>query len=143
MFKYFGVYDFFVSSYYMEGYRYDALYYLYSKDKFSDLFAKSFYGYASKYTDYKFFDKRLENNFIVPALIPLLRDYMPKSDSLGLRVKKLIEDDISKMIDQINNLHIPNYESSPEFEFRRKIINASSSYIIELEKIAEQYIIPL
>ncbi len=133
--KYFGVLDTAVSPENMHIYLDHAIKYLYSKDNFSVSFEKTFYEFANKQKDYKFFDHKIENNYVIPLLIPLIKDYK-KTDSLGLRVKKLIESDISKAIEQID-LYTPSYQFSPEFKLRRHIINASSSYIVELENISE------
>lgn len=136
--KYYGVLDSAVSAENMERYLLASLNLLYSKENFKELFSESFYTFAYKYKDYKNFDERLEKKYIIPTFIPLLKKYMPDYNSLGLRVKKLIEDDLLYMIEQID-LYSPNYESSKEFQMRRQIVNASSSYIMALEEIATQY----
>lgn len=136
--KYFGILESSISITSMSQYFEDALRYLYHKDDFGKSFEKSFYKFTRKYKNYKYFDKRLYEEYVIPKLIPLFKKFMPTSASLGLRVKRLIEDDISKMIEQIPALHTSK-ESSSTFMFNRKIINASSEYIVKLEEIAKQY----
>lgn len=135
--KYFGIFDTFVSQQNMDNFFRNALKYLYSKKNFESQFKDIFYKFTKGQKDYKSFVRRLEKDYAISDLIPLLKKYSPTSDSLGLRVKKLIEDDISKVIMQIEEYN-PYSPPTPEFLLRKKLINASSTYITKLEEIAEQ-----
>ena len=131
---YFGILDIFISDENMKIYLRNAIRNLYAKPRFSDLFMKEFLIFTHKHKDYKFFDKRLEQEFIIPSLIPLIRKYVPNSSSLGLRVKQLLETDIVKCINQFE-LQAKNQEHSVEYSMNLKIIHASCDYIVQLEKI--------
>jgi hypothetical protein len=71
----------------------------------------------------------------IPHLSHLLENYLPESDSLGLRVKTLIKQDVIKIIDQLKAMDAGN-TNSRLFEINKQIINASSLYITKLEEIA-------
>lgn len=90
---------------------------------------------SKKYNDFTHIDDRLCKDFL-PGFLSLLDKYKPSSNSLGLRVKTLIETDIIKIIDQLEALASnSDFCSTQEFQLNKEIISASSQYIVELEEI--------
>lgn len=128
--KYFAVPDEMVDKNHMNKYLKIALNHLYNRPNFETKFRKIFLNFTYDKNSYTHIDERLTNEFI-PELIPLLKEYLPTEESLGLRVKAIINSDMLKVIDQLDG----NIKSS-EFKINKKLINASSTYITELEKIA-------
>lgn len=112
----FAVPDDMVSAYNMNIYLKIALKHLYERPNFQNKFQKLFYEYTQKYNDYTNIDKRLMKDFI-PHLSHLLENYLPESDSLGLRVKTLIKQDVIKIIDQLKAMDAGNTNSGsiPKF----------------------------
>lgn len=72
-----------------------------------------------------------KQSFIEKLFVPMLYRFKPDDNSLGLRVKMLIEKDLSlcALLVCIKGL---------ESEYYSKLIHASSEYIIALEKIQEE-----
>lgn len=69
------------------------------------------------------------NDLIEKKFLPLMEKYKPNASSLGLRVKNLIYEDLSYCAALVCNRNIDNSN------YRKQLINASSDYIIRLEKI--------
>ena len=111
-----------------------ALKHLYERPEFRNKFKDIFLDYTKKYDDYTHIDKRLVKDFI-PALSILLNEYLPAPESLGLRVKTLINNDLIKMLEQLHDIGNGNIDNT-NFEINKRIINASSLYITKLEEIA-------
>lgn len=113
-----------------------AIHHLYHKTHFEDSFKDIFLSFTRKYNDYTHIDDRLCKDFL-PLFLSLIEKYKPSSNSLGLRVKTLIETDIVKAIVQIE-AHNSNSDfcATNEYHLNKEIIRASSQYIVELEKIA-------
>lgn len=111
-----------------------ALKHLYERPEFRNKFKDIFLDYTKKYDDYTHIDKRLVKDFI-PALSILLNEYLPAPESLGLRVKTLINNDLIKMLEQLHDIENGNIDNT-NFEINKRIINASSLYITKLEEIA-------
>lgn len=136
--KYFSVYNDTVSPINMFIYRERALNFLFSKKEFSNCFEDSFSKFANDTLTFTKINQSIVSDFIFPVFIPLLKNNLPSSDSLGIRVKNLIENDLAKtkvLIDPITSSYSNSYK-----ELARMIINASSAYIIKLEEIQEKYI---
>lgn len=119
----------------------NAIDFLYSKPDFKKDFKKIFSDFIQqnklkdKYTN---IDKKITNRFVQPDLIPLLKKYAPSGDSLGLRVKNIIEHDLAQSKDLIL-AHEKNHTLS-DSEYKKALINASSSYIVKLEEIQKSFI---
>lgn len=110
-----------------------AINYLFFKPQCKEVFTQAFIDFASTTCSFKKLDDTLTNNLIYPAVIPLLKRYIPDNNSLGLRVKNIIEADISQKKALV---FIP-----PEFKSPcEKLILISGSYISELELFQEEYI---
>ncbi len=83
-----------------------------------------------------FNDKFLENDLIIPKIIPFLIDYFYQKDSLGKRVQNIIKYDLSKsreMIERYENGDVP-------FEMHKEINRASSYYAYQLSEIQKKYL---
>ena len=133
----FGIYDFMVNDQNMNSYIKIALADLYNKPFFEPKFRSIFLSFTQKFNDYTHLDKRILKHFI-PELILLFKEYRPSNDSLGIRVKTLIEKDIIKAYEQISTINCyPEYQFSAEYEINKKILHASSTYICQLEEIAK------
>lgn len=128
--KYFAIPDEMVSNKNMNEYLKIALVHLYNRPNFEFKFRKIFLKFTNEQNLYTRIDENL-TKYLIPYLISLLKEYLPTEESLGLRVKTIINSDMLKVIDQLNR----NINSS-EFKINKKLINASSTYISELEQIA-------
>lgn len=114
----------------IENAREQAIRYLFSKPQFKEQLKQIFIKFCSRTTTFKKIDKILELNFVKSDFIPLLKKYKPDKNSLGLRVMHIIESDLffkMPMNDQGQNMVI------------KKLIKASTSYIVELEKLQKEY----
>jgi hypothetical protein len=113
--------------------RESAIDYLFSKSNCRSSFEKMFIEFCSATDSYTKLDKKIEKNLVIPRVIPLLRQFVPDINSLGLRVKDIIESDLEKLkalafIPPDMNLH---------FE---KLITISNNYVNELEYLQNAYI---
>ena len=134
----FGIYDESVEDRAMNDYLEIALMHLYHKSMFEASFERIFLSFTKRYNDYTHIEKRLYRDFL-PDLLSLLEEYKPSSSSLGLRVKTLIETDIIKAIDQIESYKAcSDFCDTAEYQINKRIIDASSQYIVKLERIAQQ-----
>lgn len=95
----------------------------------------------TKYTDktisFKKLDKRFYEKFIVDKFMPLITKYEPKEESLGLRVKHLINADLSSVPHLVHSTH--NFDDST-LQMKRALNRATSAYIVKLEEIQTDYI---
>lgn len=96
-------------------------------------FANIFHQFTATNDSFHKLDKILKEKFIDSLFVSMLNDLKPNEFSLGLRVKNLIYADLSKCAKLITNHGLPNNISS-------QLINASSAYIIALEKIQNEII---
>ena len=109
----------------------EAFRYLYKKCAVP--FANIFHQFTANNDSFHKLDKILKEKFIDSLFVPMLNDLKPNEFSLGLRVKNLIYADLSKCAELIANHGSPNNINS-------QLINASSTYIIALEKIQNEII---
>lgn len=137
--EYYGVPDSSVSEENMCSYQEDALEFLYSKERFRTRFEKTFRDFANQTSSFTKISKKMFDNYIFPVFIPLLKRHLPSKRSLGLRVKHLIESDLSQVKPLIDRS--PDPFSSDEIELDKMLINASSAYIARLEEIQELSIV--
>lgn len=107
--------------------RSDALEFFYAKCK-DDLF-KSFIEFAEENDSFHMLNNRIKSDLIEKRFLPLMEKYKPDASSLGLRVKDLILEDLSYCAALVCNRNIDNPD------YRKQLINASSDYILRLEKI--------
>ena len=130
-----------------------AINYLYSLPKYSETFNQIFFEYIekdffiekensknnserkSKSVNNPFNDKFFEKDFIIPKIIPFLIDEFYQKDSLGIRVKNIINSDLSKSIKMIKQYEI----NDKLLEMQKEINKVSSTYAYELSKIQEKY----
>lgn len=103
-----------------------ALLFLYSNCK-SD-FLNFFQLFTEEQVSFHKLDRTIKE-ILIPGFINVLKSHRPNSSSLGLRVRDLINADLSHCASMIAN---NNYQS-----YYAKLNTASSNYIIELEKIQE------
>ena len=108
--------------------------FLYQKCK--ENFKEKFLEFADKTKSYLKIDKVFEKNFIVAEFIPLLKNYIPMEDSIGLRVRHLIMTDISKSSNLIAQQSTPNAYT----ELNRTLVHLSSQYVCDLIKLQEKYL---
>ena len=76
-------------------------------------------------------DKIIKKELIQNRFIPLLEKYKPGNSSLGLRVRNLINEDLSYMA------VITLGHEEDNMAYRKMLLNASSDYILKLERIQE------
>lgn len=100
-------------------------------DKCKNNFAEIFINFTNQTDTFHKIDQALEKSFIEDLFLPMLRKFKPGDNSLGLRVKMLIEKDLSLCAPLVC---IKGLES----KYYSKLINASSEYILALEKIQEE-----
>lgn len=115
-----------------------AIDFLYSKPNFKKEFNESFSKFTQSTLTYTKIDKAIVKRFVQPHLIPLLKKYAPSGDSLGLRVKNIIEHDLSQSKDLI--LAYEENRTLLNSEYKKALINASSSYVVKLEEIQKSFI---
>jgi len=107
----------------------DAVAYLYFKCK--DDFEKLFEEFCSKTDSFHKIDKVIKNEFLDTVFIDLIKQNIPNEHSLGIRVKTIIESDLSQSAELI----IKYKETQQIDEIKKKLINASSTYAVMLKEI--------
>ena len=103
-----------------------ALLFLYSNCK-SD-FSTFFQSFTEEQISYHKLDKTIKER-LIPEFINILKAHKPNSSSLGLRVRDLINADLSHSASLIGNNDFQPYYM--------QLISASCTYILELEKIQQ------
>lgn len=112
----------------------EALAFLYTKCKYK--FTNIFIKFAYSTDSFHKINKVFQHTFIEQLFIPMLLQFAPNESSLGLRVRDLIFSDLSKcgeLLFERNNIYNSN-------SFFSQLINASSTYIVSLEKIQSAYL---
>ncbi len=99
-------------------------------------FCEIFLEFTDETTSFHKIDSVFKTNFLEKRFIPMIRKFNPDETSLGIRMKNIIQNDLSDIPKMILNYHqgqsIPNY--------KKQLISASSKYAVELEKIqVDQY----
>ena len=89
-----------------------------------------FKNFTEENTSFHKLDK-LISDILLPNFIKILESHKPGSNSLGLRVRDLINADLSHTSYMIVTGNFDAYKSS--------LIRASSNYILSLEEIQNQY----
>lgn len=107
----------------------EAFDYLYSKC--AKCFEEAFDNFSSKTDTFHKINKKFKENFIDAVFIDLIRQNAPNEHSLGVRVKRLIENDLS----QTANLIYAYKENGNVDEIKKQLINASSEYVVKLGEI--------
>lgn len=108
--------------------RENALLFLYCRCK--NDFNHRFFSFIETEESFHKLDKVLKEKLIEKSFIPMLDTYKPDASSLGLRVRDLINADLSHCASIIFN------ESNNDSYFT-SLINASSNYIVKLEEIQQ------
>lgn len=103
-----------------------ALLFLYSNCK-SD-FLTFFQSFTEEQLSYHKLDKTIID-ILLPEFIRVLETHKPNSSSLGLRVRNLINADLSHCASMVGNKDFQPYYA--------QLNSASSTYILELEKIQQ------
>ena len=111
----------------------EALIFLYKKCQ--QEFLANFKEFAKYTLSFHKINKVFKENFIEKSFVPLLEKYNPDSSSLGLRVRNLIYSDLSQSAPLIYE------ENGTDNLYLKRLINASSSYILKLEKIQKDMFI--
>lgn len=109
--------------------RSEALEFFYARCK--DDLLKSFIEFAEENVSFHMLNNKIKNDLIEKRFLPLMEKYKPNASSLGLRVKDLILEDLSYCAALVCNRNIDNPD------YRRQLINASSDYILQLERIQQ------
>lgn len=107
----------------------EAYIFLYNKCK--NIFKKNFFEFAEKTDSLHKINQVFLDNFIRDKFIPMLIQNKPNNSSLGIRVKNLIEADLSHVASLVLN------EEDIDQKYYAKLINASSTYIVCLEKLQQ------
>ncbi len=107
----------------------EAVAYLYFKCK--DDFEKMFKDFCSKTDSFHKIDKVIKSEFLDTVFIDLIKQNIPNEHSLGIRVKTIIESDLSQSAELI----IKYNETQEIDEIKKKLINASSTYAVMLKEI--------
>lgn len=105
----------------------DALEFFYNR--FKDDFFTNFIEFSEENASFHMLNKRIKIDLVEKRFLPLMEKYKPDASSLGLRVKALISEDLSYCAALVCNRNIDNPD------YRKQLINASSDYILRLEKI--------
>ena len=93
-------------------------------------FRKMFFNYTREADSCREIVKTFRREFISKQFIPMLEKHRPDEHSLGLRVRNLILADLSTVPELIEpNSKLINREA------QKKLINASSTYIVRLEEV--------
>ena len=108
--------------------RKEALAFLYSNCK--NDFLTFFQTFTEKQISFHKLDRTIKT-ILIPGFINVLKSHRPNSSSLGLRVRDLITADLSYSASLITTGSFDAYRSS--------LNEASSKYILSLEKIQKQY----
>lgn len=108
----------------------EALTFLY--DKCKKEFLSDFLKFANITDSFHMLNNTIKK-YISNVFIPMIEKYKPDSSSLGLRVRKLIFDDLSYSAVLFFNHYIENRS------FRVELLNASKAYIKKLEEIQRLY----
>lgn len=110
----------------------NALLHLYHKEGVSDSFKTIFSRFAETQFSYKYLENHIEKALLPELMDKLFSVYIPNEKSLGLRVHQLIKTDIEKVIWLSSTP-----ENTDELEFAKSLVNITSRYITELQKIEE------
>ncbi len=105
----------------------NALEFLYKKCK--EEFCKNFEEFAEDNDSFHMLNNTIKKDLIEKRFLPLMENYKPDDSSLGIRVKNLILEDLSYCASLVCNHKTDNPE------YRKQLINASSNYILRLERI--------
>lgn len=108
--------------------------YIFLYNKYKNIFKKVFVEFVEKTDSFHKINQVFLDNFIRAKFIPMLIQNKPNSSSLGIRVKNLIEADLSHVASLVLN------NDDIEQKYYSKLINASSTYIVSLEKIQSAYL---
>lgn len=110
----------------------NAIFRLYHKKDVADSFKRIFSRFAETQFSYKYLDNHIEKTLLPELINELFSVYVPKENSLGLRVHQLIKTDIEKVIRTSSTT-----KNSDDLKLARSLVNITSRYITELQKIDE------
>lgn len=134
----FGVYDEMVLPEKMDSYFFEAVQFTYDKKGFKEDFEKIFFEFASQLKSFINLPSKLKK-FVESDFYDLFNKYKPSSDSLGLRVKELIEKDLVLGLELISSSK-DSSNTLPKY-YMWELNYASSKYIVQLENIQKKYFI--
>lgn len=110
--------------------RENAIVFLYNKCKSE--FTSLFTSFTEEKKSFHMLRNTIKKDLLENLFVKMIKKYEPDSSSLGLRVRDLIQADLTHCASQVVGV-----ENSPYY---KSLINASSTYILALEKIQEQQI---
>lgn len=107
-----------------------ALFFLYQKCK--DAFSLYFHHFIKEHPSFHKLDKTI-SDVLFPSFVTIIENHKPNQSSLGLRVRDLINADLSNVASMI---------ASGDYDLYKASLNkASSDYILALESIQNMYCI--
>lgn len=107
-----------------------ALFFLYQKCK--DAFCLYFHHFIAEHPSFHKLDKTI-SDVLFPSFVTIIENHRPNQSSLGLRVRDLINADLSNVASMI---------ASGDYDLYKASLNkASSDYILALESIQNVYCI--
>lgn len=117
----------------------EAIEYIYSiayiRNGFEDILLK----YIDSNPSYFKFNKLFSSNFIEKSFIPFIVKNNPKEDSIGFRVRAMIKNDLFEVEKIIHEYKITG-KITDDMKLKRKLVNASSNYVLKLIKIQKDKI---
>ena len=100
----------------------------------STSFKDDFLSFIEDKKSFRGIPKIFKTSFIDKKFVPLIRDNPPNSTSLGLRIQKLILEDL------LHTAPLVAGETIDNLEYKKALIHASSEYILALEEIHETFL---
>lgn len=117
-----------------EKFRQEAIDYLYLKCE--KQFEKMFNDFCAKTDSFHKINKTIKDKFIDTVFINLLKKNIPNEHSLGLRIKTIIECDLTQSAKLISEYTKTGHIN----EQKKKLLNAASTYALRLKEIQEDEI---
>ena len=112
-----------------------ALMFLYQKCQ--QEFLSNFEEFAKNTLTFYKINQAFKKDFIEESFVPLLKKHTPDSSSLGLRVRDLIYSDLSHCAPLVHE------EETEDCSYLKKLISATSSYVLALENIQKDMLISM
>ena len=110
----------------------DAIRFLYLKC--AERFINSFIDYARNTPSFHCIPKLFQKNYIIETFVPIMKDYTPNETSLGLRVNRIIHNDLSHIAE------LKPIYSSPFDSYFNILTEQSARYMHSLKQIQRGYI---
>ncbi len=124
---FYGIYENDISN--IDTIKNEAMEILYKKCK--NEFEKDFIAFCKKTDSFHRINSVFKTSFIEKHFISMIKKYIPDDNSLGIRIKKLIESDLKNVPKLL-------FDEIEDKEYIKELIGASSSYAVALEKIQKK-----